>query len=221
MTPAKPIALWTGAYFIDPLTTSNKEQREAANKACIGGLRDPLRSLQRLPEWYDVGSKVAQAMDQVVSSHEHEVTEMLALIGCPEAVEPPAALISAARGAIAAAVNIEVYSGTGIWAKALATFVGEAKDPDVVVPEWLGGATPLGIKEQIVACGIFPPLSRQEAEAAARNYAPAEVLPQTFGNYSSYDEFREQADQELRREADAGFVEFFDTRAAMEAAVGP
>ena len=98
-----------------------------------------------MPEWYGVGDKIAQAMDQVITSHEHEVTEMLALIGCPEAVEPPAALISAARGAIAAAFNIEVYSGTGIWAKALATFVGEAKDPDVAVPRWLSGATPLGI----------------------------------------------------------------------------
>jgi len=119
-----------------------------------------LRSLQKLPEWYSVGGRIAQALDQVISTHGRDVAEMLALIGQPEAREPPAALIGAARSAIAAAFDIEVFSGSGIWAKAMAKFIDEAKDPDVVVPSWLEGTTPLGIKEKIVACGIFPVLTQ-------------------------------------------------------------
>jgi hypothetical protein len=46
-------------------------------------------------------------------------------------------------------------------------------------------------------------------------------MPKDFGNYASYDEYRDLADIELRREVAAGFAEVFPTRAAMEEAVGP
>jgi len=192
MVPARAISLRTGTRFFDPLTSSVREAREAANKERIGGLRDPSKSLRKLPQWYDIGTKVATALDDVLMSRATEVTNMLSLIGRPDAVDPPASLVQAARSAVAKVLSIEVYTGDGVWSEALSSLVREAADPEVAVPRWLSEATPLGITEEIDSCGIFPTLSTAEAAAAARNYAPrpschgtSAITPPTMSTRSS------------------------------------
>ena len=68
---------------------------------------------------------------------------------------------------------------------------------------------PIGIVEPLPTHGIFPLLTDEERERAAKGYAPAQSgheLWDTMGNDKSYEEFQSQADAELRLEFEAGFV---------------
>ena len=130
MVPSR-LSLTTGGRFTDPIADSQRDRRERANATCIGGLRDPGKSLQKLPLWYGVGTRVSEALDEVLRNHEAEVAEMIHLIGQPEASEPAAVLVRAAREAVATCLRVGSFDGTGVWAQALAARVAEAGDHEV------------------------------------------------------------------------------------------
>ena len=148
---------------------------------------------------------------------------MLGQMGKQDAEEPKVEFVDAARRVVAAALGAdEPVALEGVWAEALARAGEAAGGPDVSVPRWLGTTVPLGIEEKIESHGIFPELTPEEAEKAARGYAPqaAAVSEDMFANYSSYEENQEAADRELERELEAGCLKT-RPREVLEREVGP
>ena len=101
----------------------------------------------------------------------------------------------------------------GLLGKLVAAF----GDPEVEVPRWLTGLTPLGIEKPIVPVGVFP----MEADHAVCSDALDEATQWATGNYSSYEEHKEDVDANLREEQRRGRLVLLPTREALEAAVGP
>ena len=88
----------------------------------------------------------------------------------------------------------------------LAAILRTAGDPDAIVGDWLSDPPPIGIMKEIPCTGVFPKISAEDAARAARNYAPADHAGGSTANYSSYLEFTAEADFELRREQQLGFM---------------
>ena len=218
---ARRLVFSTSSKFADPLDATRRQAREADNATCIGGLRDPTKSLHKVTGWYPVGVEVARALREVLAANPADMDALLSAIGNPEGEAHHEELITKARTAIAEVLQVALPpKHQTLWAEALSKMVNLSHDPDVSVPEWLGTSTPLGIARPIPCHGIFPTLSPQEAEQAARHYAPISLSP-VFDNYASYTEYREQADAELDREVHAGFVQMYPTKAALVQGVGP
>ena len=60
------VVIKTGCKTQDPLADpTNKEMREEENRQAIGGLRNPLRSVQKLPGWQPVGTRIAGIIDSI------------------------------------------------------------------------------------------------------------------------------------------------------------
>jgi hypothetical protein len=97
MVPHK-VAIRTGAKYDDPGAASEKVLREQANADCIGGLRDPGRSLLKLPLWYEVGAQLSGVLDGVLLAHGKEVNDMVGLIGRSDAHFHRAALAANGGG---------------------------------------------------------------------------------------------------------------------------
>ena len=71
---------------------------------------------------------------------------------------------------------------------------------------------PLGIRHPILPCGIFPQLSGDEQQRAKRLYAhPVHMFPD-YENYTSYQEHDVEAQAELQREKEAGYLIMNETR---------
>ena len=94
-------------------------------------------------------------------------------------------------------------------------------DPDTIVEDWLSSQTPLGITKPIPCNGVFPVLSSEDAARAARNYAPADHAGGSADNYTSYREFTEEADAELRREQLLGYMVRADTEVPLRVSGKP
>jgi len=92
--------------------------------------------------------------------------------------------------------------------------------PRHCIGSWLSDSVPVVIERDIPSFGIFPKLSREEAERAARGYAPIDEFEAfDFKNYASYEEQVVKADAELERERVAGYLITGD-RATLESIAG-
>ena len=77
----------------------------------------------------------------------------------------------------------------------------ELEDPDTEVTRWiLDKSTPLGIPSPIVPCGVFPKVDPWQASDETDHWA-------TPWNYTSFDEYREGAEQLLRGELEFGWLD--------------
>lgn len=218
---ARAISMWTFGRN-DPLEATKRQQREAQNNLCIGGLRDPADALLKVPGWGAVGARVRGALQGVVQRHSVAVAAVLASVGQPEAPGYGIEVLRAARVALAETLGIAVPpGGQGIWSEAVGALVQASGDPDIAVPRWLSTATPLGILHDIEACGIFPAVTPEEAAAAARGFADVDLQGVLSGNYTSYAENRDDADAELQRELHAGYVTAHHDRGVLESRHGP
>ncbi len=66
----------------DPLATRTaKQEREAENYACIGGLRNPAQSIRKVPGWKAVGQRIREALDKVIDEHQVEIDDLLEKLG--------------------------------------------------------------------------------------------------------------------------------------------
>ena len=138
---------------------SKKETREQENEECIGGLRKPERAVARLPGWRAVSRLLRGAVHEALDGV-GEVEAQLESLGagaCADSVGDALQKAAAAAGDWAAnllgsrlKVSPEV-APSGYRAELARVVTEQAGDPDVEVPDWLGGFTPLGISAPIAA----------------------------------------------------------------------
>ena len=105
----------------------------------------------------------------------------------------------------------------GLKAALFDAIINEAEDPDVSLPDWLLGNTPLGIERPIPCHGIFPPADDRKRRAGEDGW---DYAVREFVNYESFESNADKAAEELRIERDQGFLEWFTSIEALEAEVG-
>ena len=177
-------------------------------QSAIGGFRDAACSVGKLPGWVAVGPILRRVLDAAISKRTVEMEAALFRIGRNQYDGPSLEFMDELNSGLCKAFNIpqRPRGSKGPHGQLLMAILQAAQDPDVVVGGWLLDKTPLGISQTIPANGIFPKLSPEDATRAARNYAPADEPGSLFGNYSSYTEFSDEADTELRRERQLGYM---------------
>ena len=202
---------------------SAKAAREQANNEAIGGLRDAYRSVEKVPGWKAAGELVLAAARTVLAEHRGALVAAVRALGKVPAVEVPVAACHELRRGLAVALGLkgvpEVGPG-GLQAGLVGALTELAKDPDAHIADWLKGFVPLGIERPILPGGVFPSIPEthigKERDRQLYLCEPgADIV-----NYLSYEENVELADAELRRELEAGFLEWSPNREALEDKVG-
>ena len=191
-----------------PARTTVKGEREAANEACIGGLRSPWKAAAALHGAVGPAAKVKAALRQALEEHPALAK---AADGCkefdPEAKEQKEG-VERARVLVAAALGVTHPQPMGrstSWLPHLVrAWIEAAGDPDVDLPRWLLEGAPLGIREDIPARGVFPTVTPAEAN---RTLEEIVTSSEPRANYKSYEDAFAEVEPELRRLRKAGYVE--------------
>ena len=118
-----------------------------------------------------------------------------------------------ARALLARELKTELVEA-GVQINLLRTLGEMSEDPDVDVPDWLAGNTPVGIERPITPRGVFPSKMTGELEEWTE-------LHYALGNYSSYSEYKTEADALLEKERAAGWLDWAPTLATLERKHGP
>ena len=221
-TEIEPLAMTSEGQRGGGAPDSARAVRERENEEAIGGLRNAFRSVSRLPRWAEVGARVRRVIEGAVSSHSSAFEAVLDSLGTHACVAVPQA-IELGRAELAREFGVVSNRGDGLQASLFAVLTEAAGDPDVVVPAWLDGQVPLGIEVPIEPGGVFPsvPPSGVGCERNRLRYLHLSgAADLAYGNYASYHEHRELADDELRRELEAGFLDWHAEREILEKQVG-
>ena len=186
----------------NPLETtadSKYSKRENARReaAAVGGLRDPRRSIAGKPEAILIG----HGLNKIVTGISDTCVKGLESVGQAEA--PPVLEQAATKVREAMAAWVQVSSTeSGVQHVLVKEIAKRSGDPDVDVPEWLAGRTPLGIDNPTIPRGISP---------IAGNVVGAEATDFPWrtqqDNYASYQEYQTVADEVLQKERELGRLE--------------
>ena len=190
--------------------------REVENETCIGGLRNPAKSLTYLPGWQHVGSKLFWAIDelqQINTSYD----SLVGLVG----TDTPCQLdieLAGLRKHLQSQFGVAEYNGKGIWSELLQRLVQDSKDPDLEAAMWPKLGTPLGILETINPGGVFPEAA--EEPNPMQFSSGLDDLMGADGNYQTYHENKEDADNLFLKELEKGFVDWSTDKETLEAKYG-
>ena len=204
---------------------SARAAKERENEEAIGGLRNAARAVERVCGWQTVGITLDRCVASVLEANWETMSAVLDCLGRKQEVKKvPESLCKDLRDMLAVEFEIskaELAPGPGgIYAGIVKALTFAAADPDVQVHEWLRGHVPLGITAPILPGGVFPVVPTQGVgkEADRLMYYDARVWDET--NYSSYEENREVADKEFRKDLDKGYVQWVKHRRVLEEQVG-
>ena len=117
-------------------------------------------SVQRRPEYAEVGRQLLQMLEQFVDHHP-EALEVVEALRRGEEVEGfPAPLIQEVRARWMRVLGSSApREGSGPGAAALEVWGARCNDEDAhrVLPRWLRSGAPLGIEHSMDTCGVSPP----------------------------------------------------------------
>ena len=92
--------------------------------------------------------------------------------------------------------------------KLMEAITNQVQDPDVDVPRWFGGDTPLGINCPITPRGIFPPSPPTKAQRdSAEDWALRGGQVEVDRNYKSFHDNEAESTEELKRLVEEGHLE--------------
>ena len=178
-------------------------------------MRDPQRAVAKLSALQAWGKRASVALDEVLRRNPSFISLVDRLgtdIDAKEAGELLENVGKKAARALSIALELSedsLITGPTGWRWRLMAAISErAKDPDIDVPEWFRGQTPLGIKESIPNRGVFPTTGQTKAQLKSEEYLlerGEEV--EIDRNYASFHEHEAESQEELTRLIDAGHVE--------------
>jgi len=201
-----------------------KERRDTENARALGGLRNPHVSALRVPGWDSVGRRVRRALGDTVGVHCRSVLDTLGSVGSDEAMGFPVAVVRAAQQALLSEFGGDLPE-TADWdttvigrTRLFGLLLGAANDPDVSLPRWLDGFTPLGITQPIATHGIFPLSGASDAAGSIAELTQGQDYESR--NYSSYYDHADLASAELERDRDRGYLVWSPSLRELERDVG-
>ncbi|OLP74439.1 hypothetical protein AK812_SmicGene46021, partial [Symbiodinium microadriaticum] len=187
-----------------------EEVREQENERCVGGMRGPAESVRKIPGWAKVGDLLRPSLCEAVEeskdlqrafeeySAEMDGKQWAERFG-PVLAEVGAKVAGKMADALGASGLENVVGPTGWRHGLLGKMVEVAGDPEVDVPNWLGGKTPLGVSKEVPGRGIFPKAGPTEAQLASYEFLAGRTAWDVDSNYTSYVEHSEESRKELLR----------------------
>ena len=193
-------------------------RREQENEECIGGLRNPVKSLERVPGWYRVGSRLFWTIEnlQQVDTQFHDLYN---IVGANVDFNFEDAL-DKLRNAMATEFSVGSPPKSGLWSELMVQMTKDANDPDTEAATWPQRGTPLGILEEIVPGGVFPRDEEHNPRELDRMLA-LDTLVGTEGNYQTYEQNKQDADDLFTQELQKGFVDWSTDKSTLEDKYGP
>ena len=190
-------------------------EREEENAVCLGGMRDPQRAVAKSPDLQTWGSHAAGALDEVLQRNPRFITLVDQLgteVDAQEAGNLLEVVGKEAAQALAKSMGMPegrlVTGSTGWRWRVMAEICKQAKDPDIDVPAWFQGQTPLGILDPIVSRGVFPGTGPTKAQMKSEEYLQERGEDvEIEKNYASFHEHEAESQAELQRLIKAGHVE--------------
>ena len=167
---------------------------------------------------------MAAAIDQLNDSHSDTIEEIIQAVRTGKEYTINPNILSQMQNMVAADLGFDlrqVDSPDSLQGKLLRYLAAQAGDPDLAAAEWMASTAPLGILNPIVPGGAFPLISDETAAKNRNKYAQPDPVKAELGNYKSYEEAQELADQELEKELAKGFLITAPTRKELEHKVGP
>ena len=168
----------------------SRAARHRENKAAIGGMKDPRKSLRMIPGHVPVGRAVAKILEDFVSERPHVHAAVHRAIGdsTKKFTGPTESDVAEARHRVEDHFGITESGKEGLTQlnqEIYAAWIRVADDPDYFVANWLRYGTPLGMVLSPEHAGIFPPCHDQVPEHLRR---PLQMASEDFVNYSSIED---------------------------------
>ena len=159
------------------------------DQKAIGGMRNPLNSLDHVPNHGEVGLGMARVLDTFLDEHPHVSTTILHCIGVEKSKATPLKDydIGVARDRMAQYLEADLSQNPGLTEVSAPLFVAwqrKAKDPDVALVRWLLEGAPAGIEKHPESLGIFP----QSEAAPSKDFELSFATGYADFNYTSMDE---------------------------------
>jgi len=193
--------------------------REQENDDCVGGLRNPNRSLQLVPGWYSVGSRLFWVLEDM-QQRDSNYNGLLDCVGTDAMVGFDDG-IAQLRNKISHDFDVSLPASAGLWSELLTRLVKDAGDPDSEAASWPLLGTPLGIEEEIIPGGVFPTCNDNHYSIEAERWSAVDSLVGAEGNYQTYDENQQDADALFIKELEKGFVDWSTDRKTLDCKYGP
>ena len=153
---------------------SNRERRERENQECIGGLRNPRFSIEKVPSLLRAGDLLRETLFDWIDQQDSDFTDKLLDEGSEEMAE---LVQKAVSQHLATRLGCSPRRGRhGKLRPELAASIQTiGQDPDTAVVQWMDEGAPLGVSAPITPCGIFPlvPPGTKSVEESAKYYARA------------------------------------------------
>ena len=198
-------------------------QREIENAEAIGGMRNPLKSIRRIPKSDMAGRAVFKLLKQA-TSHPSVKSLVDQILTGGQAAPISAQLIDKLRQLVCSLSPGTIQPSTAKACTPLQPQIFDAwgrisGDPDSpVLAQWLRSGAPLGFTEPIPCTGIFPVVKEVEWEAEA-----ADQLLRSFENWDNHPsavEWEEDLHKLIDEAASKGFCSFYPNMAAAEREIG-
>ena len=202
-----------------PNDVSKAADRERENEECVGGLRNPHRSIQKVPKWLTVGLKLWRRVDDFQKKLNNNV-DLVGYIGkdVDESLEP---YVRCLQQNLGSCFKIpQAPTGCGLWSEFLSVLVKLAQDPDEEAATWPLAGTPLGIRETIPFGGVFPKVEEGQCLEEATRLEAIRSLEGAGANYSTYEEHKEDADLVFNREVQKGYATWSQSKVDLEKKYG-
>lgn len=181
-------------------------------------MRNPRKAVAASVGWRTWGARASAALDEVLRGLPEAIT-LAETVGTEmaqaDAVQARAILEKmgdAGAEALAKITNVGPEwqtKGPTQWRwKLMEAITNQVQDPDVDVPRWFGGDTPLGINCPITPRGIFPPSPPTKAQRdSAEDWALRGGQVEVDRNYKSFHDNEAESTEELKRLVEEGHLE--------------
>ena len=173
-----------------------QSERQKQNAAVIGGMKNPIISLHKLPGHRPVGKKIATIISKYRDEHPEVEKAIINSIGDTTKTHtgPSSEQVAALRKLVEEAFNITDSSVplredgkcmTELNQQLYEAWVKASGDPDVFLPQWLKNGAPTGLVSEPEDAGIFPRVREEVPDDLKRNLT---FHDETFLNYKSLED---------------------------------
>lgn len=206
---------WIGGRGKYGMVRESKSKSDLPRSATfVGGMRDPLNSVNGLPTVKALGERVRQRWQTFITKF-LEVMETAETYGTDlckihhDAVDEWRKILASTFGESRHKQVFLRPAGayqTPLDVELLRAWRDRAGDPERHVTTWLSEGAPLGIEREIESSGIFPPVLDEESANVQEVTTLAELERRGFKNYLSVEDNKEDAEVELCRYEKQGYM---------------
>ena len=213
-------------FFGPEMEDKVQKLRDIENEQAIGGMRNPSKSLLKIPKAVNVGKAVFELLFQAAQLP--PVVRLVdQLLSSSPAQQLPHNLVSKLRSLVLTLLVPEgvklktktTTADTPLCSEIFTAWGIATGDPDSeTLAEWLKRGAPLGYEDEITTNGIFPPVEPKEKDPELQ-----ESISRAFDgwkNHPSATEWEEDLNKLVKEAHSKGFCSIFDSMEDAESHIG-